>query len=129
MTIQYRVNISRPSPLIEDQNKRMCEYIEPLREREKVTVSNAYWFNLNQLKENKPCSLSPGFRYYFWFTEKETAQKFIDDWIKELGVVPYFEEFIGTPFYNELLERNPQCKKNNEDYKDWHTKIVKEEIE
>jgi hypothetical protein len=128
MTIYYRVNISRPSIYVEDQNKRLCEYIEPLRKAEKVKVSACYSYNLEQYKQGKSCIHGPGRKYYFWFTEKKTAQKFINDWMKELGVSPYFEDYVGTPFYNKLLQDNPYCKEYNEKYKDWFTKIVREEI-
>ena len=151
MTIYYRVNISRPSIYIEDQNARLCDYIEPLRETGKVRVSSCYSFNLEQYKINKSCVHGPGRKYYFWFKEKEIAQKFIDDWMNELGISEYVvlkhkcgyipqKDTANTSWVSMHPERkiaekwieysndyyiDEECTKK---YYDW-TRIVEEEIE
>lgn len=116
--IYYRVNIARPCPnvmLIEsakqNQNERLCDYIEPLREAGKVKVSGAYSLNLNQYKRGEPCGYGPGRKYHFWFTERALAEQFINDWYDELGQGRYWSE--------DLKKR----------YQDYITEVVEEEID
>jgi len=71
----FIVNIPRPYPGT-DENKRIIAYIEPLREKKNVMVSDAYLFNLNQFKADQEPSLSVGFKYMFWFTNEENAYEF-----------------------------------------------------
>ena len=125
--LYYRVNIDRPSPYIEDQNKRLCEYIEPLREQNKVMVNGAYSFNLEQHRQGKACVLSQGGKYMFWFTDRSDAEQFINDWIEELGVlmVPVISKHPSGKSYFDY-ERTVE---NYERYKDFLTKIVEEERE
>ena len=77
----FEINIPRPYPGT-NENETIIKYIEPLREAELVAVSSAYWFNLDQYKKGEECSLSPGFKYMFWFkTEQER-----DTFKKHFGV-------------------------------------------
>jgi len=77
----FVVNIPRPYPGT-DENERIIKYIEPLRESKLVLVSGAYGFNLGQYEKGEECSLSPGFKYMFWFrTEQE-----LDGFAKHFGV-------------------------------------------
>jgi hypothetical protein len=73
----FVINIPRPYPET-GENEQIIKYIEPLRESGLVRVSSAYWFNLDQYKKGEECSLSPGFKYMFWF---KTEQDMI--WLKQ----------------------------------------------
>lgn len=71
----HEVNIARPYPGT-GENARIISHIEPLREAGKVVVSQAYWFNLDQHEAGKECSMSPGFKYMFWFNDPDLATAF-----------------------------------------------------
>jgi hypothetical protein len=71
----FLVRIPRPHPGT-DENKRQIEFIEPLRAQDKVFVSRAYMFNLEQFTQGKECSLSPGFKYDFGFVNEEDSVEF-----------------------------------------------------
>ena len=69
------INIPRPYPET-GENEKIITYIEPLREAGEVEVSSAYWFNLRQFDAGRECSLSPGFKYMFWFKDQDKANEF-----------------------------------------------------
>jgi len=71
----FRINIPRPYPGT-DENARQIAFIEPLREKDRILVNRAYWFNLDQFEAGQESSLSPGFRYEFVFPELEDATAF-----------------------------------------------------
>ncbi len=75
MTDEFRINIPRPYPGT-DENAKQIAFIEPLREKERILVNRAYLFNLDQFETGQECSLSPGFKYEFVFTNKEDATAF-----------------------------------------------------
>jgi hypothetical protein len=77
MTYPFVINIPRPYPGT-GENERIIKYIEPLREAGLVEVSSAYAFNLDQYKQGEECSLSPGFKYMFWFKTKQELNKFTE---------------------------------------------------
>jgi hypothetical protein len=139
----YRVNIQRPNPET-DENQRLCEYIEPLRIAEKIKVSAAYNFNLKQYQDGKECSLSPGFKYYFWFMERLIAEKFIEDWqdfaIKPLAVVKRksdktlalgmsveyakaWVKYAGKPEYDYYIDEEATVEHRRANG-DWYTEVV-----
>lgn len=72
---KFIVNIPRPYPET-GENEKIITYIEPAREAGEVLVSSAYSFNLDQFKAGKECSCSPGFKYMFWFKDKDKADEF-----------------------------------------------------
>lgn len=72
---KFPVNIPRPYPGTGD-NEKIIAHVEPLRKAEEVMVSSAYWFNLNQFNDGKEPSLSPGFKYMFWFKNEDAALEF-----------------------------------------------------
>jgi hypothetical protein len=71
----FVVNIPRPYPGT-DENEHIIKYIEPLRESQLVLVSEAYHFNLEQYEQGKECTLSPGFKYMFWFKTEQDLDRF-----------------------------------------------------
>ena len=71
----FVINIPRPYPKT-GQNEQIIKYIEPLRESGLVKVSSAYWWNLDQYEKSKECSLSPGFKYMFWFKTEQDLNRF-----------------------------------------------------
>ena len=96
MPTYYRVNISRPTN--DEQNKLFCRYIEALREQNKVLPTAVYRPFLERAQRltrdwgratsqeliygNYP----PGYKFYFWFSERIVAEQFIVDWMEELGI-------------------------------------------
>jgi len=75
MTEQIRINIPRPYPGT-DENEKQIAFIEPLREDKRVMVTNVYFYNLDQFARGEQSSLSPGFRYEFTFLNREDATAF-----------------------------------------------------
>lgn len=71
----FEINIPRPHPGT-NENETIIKYIEPLREAGLVAVSSAYWYNLDQYERGEECSLSPGFKYMFWFKTEPDMIKF-----------------------------------------------------
>ena len=75
MTERYRVNIPRPYPGT-DENERQIAFIEPLRKDGRMSVNSAYLFNLDRYYKGEPPNRSPGFRYMFEFLHREDATAF-----------------------------------------------------
>ena len=75
MRDRFIINIPRPYPGT-DQNARQIAFIEPLRQQNRIQVSDAYRYNLRQFNAGEECSLSPGYRYEFAFFHKEDAAAF-----------------------------------------------------
>ena len=84
----FRVNICRPNT--PESNKKICDYIEPLRSKSRVSVSSLYHHNLELLEKNQ-CVYGVC-KYYFWFKDETDAQEFIE----EIGINCGFGIFPQT---------------------------------
>lgn len=73
----FEANIPRPFPDT-NENEEIIKYIEPLRNAGLVLAPAAYLFNLGQYTKGEECSLSPGFKYTFWFKEEQDMVKFME---------------------------------------------------
>ena len=71
----YTINIPRPYPGT-DENALQIAFIEPLRVENKVQINGAYRFNIDQYNRGEECTLSPGFKYEFGFTDEADYLKF-----------------------------------------------------
>ncbi len=72
---RYRINIPRPYPGT-GENEKQISFIEPLRKKQQVFVSGAYYFNLDAYIAGQQPSLSPGFKYVFEFVNLEDVTAF-----------------------------------------------------
>lgn len=136
---RFMVNIGRPYPdtckgnkgdfPFMGQNKRLCEYIEPLRKEGRVEVSEAYLYNLSNLENGKECGYGPGYKYNFWFTNREDAEQFVVDW-DELAYKRMFWKLTSEQQIQYLTPEQIEIgKKSDEKIKSYLTEVNEVEVE